>query len=282
MRAFYRKICAVLCICVFLAGGAPFCAADDVMQVESYFSGRESVSGLVDIPGRGMTRYYAQNDELWGKLIYESAGTSSSRPFRDSGCAPSAVAMAVASLIPEGDLPLIAGAARYPYSLCICSVNYKRCICGRSRYILTSQRDFARFLPLVFADYATGNNTGGYLSRSNQVGTATGFIQGIAACYGLTYHFTLDYDEMLSALVDQNQAVIALAGRGGVFTQTGHYVFIASADEKNLYILDPLCRSDYHTKNSKKLLLLQPGLVGIRHEDHGIAQFNNYCIFKKE
>lgn len=280
MRAPYRKIGAVLCICIFLAGCAPFCIADDLMQVEAYFAGQESVSGLIDVPGKGLVRYYAQNDRLWSGLIYENSGSKASRPFRDSGCCPSSLAMAVAALVPEKDIPLIADEAKTPYSLCTCSLNSKRCICGRSRYILTSQRDYVRFLPLVFGDYATGNNKSGYLSRANNVGTSTGFIQGIAKCYGLTYHFTSDYDEMLEALQTDRKAVIALAGKGGVFTQTGHYVYLAGADEENLYILDPLCRTDYHTKKSKNLTILQPGLVSIAHKDRSIAQFSNFCIFE--
>lgn len=280
MRAPVRKIAAVLCMLAFLVGGAFFCRADDYLLTEAYFAQPESVSGIVHVPGKGEMRYYAQNDALWGSLIYETGASVSSRPFRDSGCCPTALAMAVVNLLPEEKIPFIGQEAKTPFAICSCSVNKQRCLGGHVRYLITSQRDYIRFLPLIFGDYAAGNNRSGYLSRNNRVGTATGFIQGIADCYGLAYHFTADYQEMLEALRSGDKTVIALAGRGGAFTNTGHYVYLASADEEKLYILDPLCREVYNTKKGDKLTILQPGLISLLHRDRDAAQFSNFCIFE--
>lgn len=280
MRAFCRKTMLILMvICVFLAGGAPFSCADTLLSTEAFFAGRESVSGLVEVPGRGQMRYYAQNDALWGGLIYENPDVKSSRPFRDSGCGPTAIAMAVVQLVPPERLSSISRLAKRSYSLCACSVNKGHCSQAHARYILTSQQDFVRFLPLVLGDYATGNNTLGQVTRNANVGTSNALGQNIAQAYNLHYRITKSYEEAVTAL-QSGSAVVALASRGSVFTNTGHYVLLAWVDADYLYVLDPLCREEYKTNNSRKLNILQPGLVSLANEDvSGAAKFSSFMIF---
>lgn len=280
MRAFFNRLTLLIACCVFLFGNAHVSFADNLTLMEAYFSGEEGYSGMVEVPGKGKMRYYAQNDPLWGALAYEKADTDSRRPFRDSGCSPSAAAMAVAALVPETELSRISDYAKRPYSLCTCSLNKERCNKRHSRYLLTSDRDFARFLPLVFGDFATGNNTFGVYSRAVSAGTGTGYLQPIAGLYGLSLTFTPDYDEALAAM-DRGAAVAALAGRGGVFTDTGHYVFLAHYDAERLYVLDPLLREVYKTNASSRLEILQPGLVALTHKNVSYARFSNFLIFER-
>lgn len=280
MRDFLKRITLLLACCVFMFGNAHVSFADNLTLMEAFFTRQEGYSGWVSVPGKGEMRYYAQNDPLWGALVYEKSDTDSRRPFRDSGCCPSAAAMAVAALIPEADLSDISNYARRPYSLCSCSVNKDRCNRRHSRYILSSDRDFSRFLPLVFGDFAAGNNTYGVYSRAVSAGTGTGFLYPIAEIYGLKLTFTARYSDALEAM-DRGAAVAALAGKGGAFTDTGHYVFLANYDEDRLYVLDPLLREVYKTNYSSKLEIIQPGLVSILHDQVSFARFNNFLIFEK-
>ncbi|MBQ9262616.1 MAG: hypothetical protein IJ189_00210 [Clostridia bacterium] len=278
MRNFLRLFTLMLCVLVLTLGYAHVSFADGMTDMEAFFSKPEGSSGLIDVPGKGSMRYYAQNDSLWGSITYEREDTNTRRPFRDSGCSPTALAMAVASLVPEEKLSLISVQARREYSLCSCSVNKARCNHSHTRYVLTSQRDYVRFLPLVFGDYATGNNASGNSSRGIAAGTGTGYIKDLIKIYGLTMEFANDYASARKA-IRAGKAVVGLAGRGGAFTNQGHYIFLANADDEQVYILDPLCRTTYAGYNQgNKVNLIQPGLVSLKHEDIGAAKFSNFII----
>ncbi|MBR2055140.1 MAG: hypothetical protein IJ968_09685 [Clostridia bacterium] len=278
MRISLKRTCCML-LCIVLWGNALFACADQYLDSERYFAGKESVSGYIQVPGVDEPmRYYAQNDTLWGELIYEKKGVEKARPFHDSGCGPSALAIAIKKLVSNDDLPLISSYASSPYSLCECAINKGLCSRHKGRYVITSQRDYERFLPLIMADFACGNNTFGVYSRSAAQGTSVGYIPKVCQVYGLEYSITQSFDEAMAALGNKNQAVIALAGSGGCFTNTGHYVFMAHADEEKLYILDPLCRTVYKTNNAAKLTILQPGLVTLDYKDVWSARFSNYII----
>ena len=283
MRGFVARITGMLlCMCVFLAGSARASFADDMTLTEAFFTQPEQYSGLVEVPGKGVMRYYAQNDPLWGSLTYERAETPSVRPFRDGGCGPTAGAMAVANLIPEEEISSIAAAAKNEYSLCPCSLNKAKCGKRHARYVLTSQRDFVRFLPLVFGDFATGNNIFGVYSRGEAQGTRTGFLYDIAKVYGITITATADYQEAVRAL-QSGDTVVGHASRGGALTNTGHYVLLAHIDEKRLYILDPLCRTDYSAYgDGKKVEIIQPGLIAFTHENVKAANMGMFMIFHRE
>lgn len=237
-----------------------------------------TLSGNRLVPGKGEVAYYAQNDGLWEKMVYETRDSKKSRPFGDGGCAPSAVAMAIRQMVQKENLNAILGYAKSSYSLCLCSVNTAKCRCGQERYFVTSDRDFERFLPLVYADFAAGNNTFRVLSRTEDKGTATGFIHHLAKAYGLFVTIVSDYQTALDAL-QNGQAVVAHSRAGSVFTNTGHYVTLAHADDENLYVLDPLCRENYTTKNASHLTVHEPGLVSLRHEDIRMAGFGSFIIF---
>ncbi len=281
MRDFLSRImAALLCVCVFLGKSAHVSFADDLSLTEAFFAQEEQYSGLVDVPGKGQMRYYAQNDPLWGGLAYERNETPSRRPFRDGGCGPTAGAMAIANLLPEEEIAIIASAAKQEYSLCPCSLNGFKCIKHHARYVLTTPRDFVRFLPLVFGDFATGNNQAGVYSRGESQGTGTGFLYEIARIYGVTLTATGDYAAALEALRN-GATVVGHAARGGAFTNTGHYLLLAHVDSEKLYILDPLCRTEYNTNQGKKLEIIQPGLVALRLEDVSAANMGMYFIFQK-
>ena len=281
MRGFLnRGMALLLCMCVFLGETAHASFADDLTLTEAFFTRPEEYSGIIEVPGKGPMRYYAQNDPLWGALAYERAETPSRRPFRDGGCGPTAGAMAIANLIPEEQLSVIAASARGEYSLCPCSLNKEKCNKKHARYTLTTQRDYVRFLPLVFGDFATGNNTFGVSSRGEAQGTGTGFLYDIAKGYGISITATRDFNTAAQAL-KAGDTVVGHASRGGAFTNTGHYLLIAHIDDERVYILDSLCRTEYKTNQGKKIEIIQPGLVALRHEDYSAANIGMYFIFHK-
>ena len=283
MRGFFIRLTGMLlCMCVFLAGSAHASFADDMTLTEAFFTQPEQYSGMVEVPGKGLMRYYAQNDPLWSALTYERGASSSSRPFGDGGCGPTAGAMAVANLIPEEEFSRIAASARYEYSLCPCSLNKAKCAKRHARYVLTSQRDFVRFLPLIFGDFATGNNQEGVYSRGEAQGTGTGFLHDIAKIYGITITSTEDYDEAIRAL-QNGDTVLGHASRGGALTNTGHYVLLAHIDSERLYILDPLCRTDYTGYlYGKKVEIIQPGLIAFTHENVRFSYLGMFMIFHRD
>ena len=189
MRVFLKGL-SLLCMCAVLMGSAHLSFADEYLQVEARFTEREGYSGIKQVPGMGEMRYYAQNDPLWSLLCYEKNNVPKRRPFRDSGCNPTALAMAIAYLVPEDEIPAISSIAKQSFSLCACSLNKVRCIQGHIRYEITSQRDYIRFLPLLLGDYATGNNIYNRYSRGEGAGTGTAYFKEIAALYGLRFRLT--------------------------------------------------------------------------------------------
>ena len=149
------------------------------------------------------------------------------------------------------------------------------------RYYLTSQRDFLRFLPLVMGDFATGNNSFGVYSRGEAAGTATNYFRYAAEAYGLEFSATAKLSEALDAL-GNGYAVITLASKGGAFTNTGHYVFLAHSDEEKIYVLDPLCREEYKTNYAGKLEIIEPGLVALAMKNVSAARFGTFYILKNK
>lgn len=282
MRNTIKRWSLLLCVCVLLMGSVPVSLADGLTQTEAYFSQPEEYSGMVEVPGRGLMRYYAQNDPLWASLIYERYDSTLWRPFRDSGCCPTAAAMAVALLVPEERLSEVAAHAKQEYSLCPCSLNKAKCYNHHERYVLTTERDFVRFLPLVFGDFALGNNIYNACSRAEFIaGTSPAYLYCVAPIYGLKLTMVSSYTEALNAL-EAGYGVVATAGGGGAFTNTGHYVFLAHADAERVYIMDPLARSEYKTNNGKKIEIIQPGLVSMTHDNVRYASFTSFLIFSPE
>ena len=278
----FKRTFLLFCALVLLLGSAHAAQADSMTDMEAYFSQDEGYSGLVEVPGSGLVRYYDQNDPLWGDLIYEKEGASTKLPFRDSGCSPSALAMAVAWLMPGEELSRIADFAKREYSLCSCSLSKARCTHSHTRYVLTTQRDYERFLPLVFGDFAAGNNTTGVVSRTTSPGTASAYLQHIADVYGLTLRFEKAYAKIRDLVGRKDTAVVALAGSHGAFTTVGHYMFLAGKDEKYMYILDPLYRKGYNKfPNGYKLTVVQPGLVAMPHNYAYIGDFGSFIVLEK-
>lgn len=277
IKAFTRMIA---CLSAVMLLSCASVRADRMLETERFFMREPEYSRIIDVPGRGDTYFYAQNDPLWGGLIYEQAHAIQKRPFRDSGCNPTAAAMALRIVLDDKEIVRITDAAKRPYALCTCSINSAACIWKHDRYPLNAPKDIVKFLPLILGDFATGNNTMATQSRNNAVGTGTGYLHKVAEVYGLNITFTTNFQQAHEAVL-AGKGVMTHVGSGGAFTGTGHYVLFAWAEGDTVYFLDPLLRKQYTNDKRKKLVILEPGLVSIQTSDLSYAAASNYIIFSR-
>ena len=226
-------------------------------------------SGWQNVPGRGEMMVYAQNDQLWTNMRYETRATGKKRVFGDGGCGPTSVAMAVANLVPKERLADIYGYAKSSlgYTFCECSVNQYFCNKLHAQYQIQTPDEYLRYFPLVMANFATGNNLWGLESRGKSPGTNLGFLKKIAYLYKLELSTTYDNDLALEA-VQNGALVIASLGRENPLTGGGHYVVLASVDNGYLYLLDPYRQAGYE-KNDRQHVVetVAPGVARIKLEN---------------
>ncbi len=239
----------------------------------------ESYSRIITIPGAGDFAYYAQNDPLWNDSLYESHGSDQWRIMHGSGCGPTAAAMAVRHQLKEEQLPNLLPFARSKelgFYLCPCSVNCYRCRGGHERIRPQTPEEFAKYLPVIFASYAAGNNLRGASFR--QTGTSIVFFEELAKDYGLNYQAYHTLDDALDA-VRQGSTVITSVLEG-IFTSGSHYLVIASVDDEWVYLMDPLMRDTYPHDKSGLLDIVEPGLVRVRLEEISRAHLYSYYGFR--
>ncbi len=250
---------------------------------------------LVYMPnGSGPFQYYAQNDPVWQKAVYESPNSDTQRPFGDGGCNPTSLAMVVASLVPTERLNLLgmSAAEGRTFQLCSCSVNKFYCHVHRkdaehTQVTLTSGEDFRAVLPLAIADFATGNNhqyetyrVRGKRSGGNG-GTSQNLFAPIAAAYGLSFQSTREIDQVLATLDRGGMAIALCSGNSQIFSgSNGHYIVICSYDAEYLYIMDPYVRDVY--KKDKKGIIenIDVGVKKVKRSNIARTGFGNYALFE--
>lgn len=236
-------------------------------------------SRTVDVPGVGPRAYYAQNDPKWDTIQYVDSPRLS---MGQAGCAPTALAIALAGQLGEEELPSLAAAARDPqkgFRLCACSVKAKWHRGDHEVICPQTGAEYAEWLPVVVAGYAAGNNEGGE-RFSREHGTSVVLIESFAKACGLEYRSTNDWDEVKRAL-SEGYSVVTTVGRG-VFTGSSHYLCLASVTDGYVYVLDPLMRESYKEDRSGVLEVVEPGLVRAKEEERlklGLSGF--YMIRKK-
>lgn len=234
--------------------------------------GTSTKTAQVDVFGE--KRVYAQNDELWGMMRYESAMTSKFRRFNGGGCGPTAAAMVIANLVDTEELPKIReySANGLGALFCSCSVNRVYCNHLHPPYQLETPEEYLRYLPVILADFAAANNVWGVNSRPvTSTGSNMRFFEPLCEVYGLSFEYIPDmYDAIAHMQARGNQGLLlCVALRGGLFTNTSHYVVIAGVDDEHFYVLDPLFRTDYskqyHASSVEEILT--PGVVKIKREN---------------
>ncbi len=230
----------------------------------------EGVSKKVYIPGRGVMRYYAQNDPIWTRMRYEAINSNKSRHFGQGGCAPTAVAMALANVATDQQLEMLTAFTRKEngFTFCPCSVNQFYCSGRHLRYKIETAQEMRRYLPVAVASFASGNNLWNHKSRGRGYGTGPHFIQMIADICQLKFSAARSLNDALDTLAAGGIAVVTTTGRDSPFTGGDHYLVLAHADEEYLYFLDSFLKGDYSRTDRRGLLtVLEPGVVRANRAD---------------
>lgn len=244
--------------------------------------------------GSGPFQYYAQNDPIWSRTIYEALDSDSLRVFGDGGCNPTSLAMVVASLVPTERLNLLgmSAAGGRTFTLCSCSVNKYNCHQHRKDAnhqisTLVSGEDFRAVLPLAIADFATGNNPISQIYRvpgkrsGGNGGTSQNLFAPIAEVFGLSHRLTRDIDQMLATLDRGGMAIALCSGNTQIFSgSNGHYVVICSYDEEYLYVMDPYVRDTYKKDRRKIIEPVDTGIKKVKRDSVKHTGFGNYALFE--
>ncbi len=268
-----KRYFVFLALCLLLLFGCTGFAQED-----------SEYSRVVDVPGRGPMQYYAQNDPQWARSLYEPVYSKNYRIFKDSGCGPTSVAMAIACQVPSERLPELIAFARKPeegFPFCSCSVNGYRCDRTHELTYPTAGEDFLSHLPVIFASYATGNNTRRAKYRTEDTATSILLFPSLAESYGLQYLAVREWEDARAA-IEAGASVITTVSRG-IFTPVSHYLFLASVDEEWIYILDPYMRENYDELDTKHILeVVEPGLVRAKLSDFDRLGFSGYYVLSAQ
>ena len=243
---------------------------------------------VMDVPTRGPMIYYAQTNPIWERLRYEAAGSKTFRRFGDAGCCPTSAAIAFANLLTTEELAAIrpyASKRVVGFGITTASMNPRNAATRDGVYWFDHAEDYFNYLPLVFGQYAAGNNRAGYSWRAkpreanvSAGGTGSGFVPELAKCYGITCTKVPGKDNMdFLDMVRCGATAVALANtRWQPFaTGLGHYVTIVAADDDSIYIMDPQDKTDYSASDRWNTLeVLESGLVRVKLENFHDCQIS--------
>lgn len=252
--------------------------------VKRELDSRETTSGLKEVGPLGQLMVYAQDDPLWSKMRYESSSSQYFRRFGGGGCGPTAVAMALANLLPMDELPKLGSAAASDLGVLFCSCSVNRNFCNHMHvpYQLSTPQEYLRYLPVAVANFAAGNNRWGVVARrGNAYGTSMKFLEPLCSVFGIEATSTRLIDEVIEAVLRApgRCMAIACATLGSPFTSTSHYVVIAGADETYFYVLDPLPRESYGSLDRYGIVeVLSPGVARIRIENASLCLLSPLVI----
>ena len=97
------------------------------------------------------------------------------------------------------------------FTFCRCSVNRYYCDRTHAQYKLTTAWEFKHYLPVVLANFATGNNSWNEKSRTENRGTGTAFMLRAAEAYGL--EFTVSKSSEEAKIGGITPEVLSFSGR---------------------------------------------------------------------
>ncbi len=258
-------------------------AARTVQLNKREMDSRQTMNGYVYCEA-GTWMVYGQNDPIWDRLIFEVPYSSRHRNFGDGGCGPTAVAMAIANLVPKEELGKIAEYATDPegYTFCSCCIGTAHCNEGHVPYQMKTPDEYLRYFPLAVADFAMGNNVFGVQGRRDSYGTNMTYLESLCSVYGITMTSVRSRDDAIAMLQKGNATAIACT-TSGPFTSRSHFITLAGADEEYLYILDPLRREDYTELDRYEALeLITPGLVRVKLENAHLCRLSSIAVMTRE
>lgn len=243
-------------------------------------------NSMVDAGPAGQLMYYAQNDPLYALMRYESAIRNDvHRDFGGGGCGPTAMAIIVANLVPQDQLPLLGQYALNELGnlFCTCTVNRVYCDHSHVPYRLQTPEEYLRYLPVAMGDFAAGNNRWEYVARRvNSQGTNVRFVDYVCETYGLSMTPVSGLETALEMMKTKTGEgfILTSALRGSPFTNSSHFVVITGVDDEYFYVLDPLRRTEeeYAKTDSRGILeLLSPGVARIRLDHFARSDLSPVC-----
>lgn len=241
---------------------------DDILRqtaepMREFFASRETVSGYINVPGRGEMYYYAQNDPRWAEMRYNLYNKlRRGHTLAGAGCAPTAFAMLLRAVVPFERLSDLFEVSYKGggYTFCICSSQPTLCSGAHTQFTAETAEDLADYLPIVIASYQGGNNQS---RRSGNV-----ILKPLLTSLDIPFTYTTDRSIALEALKDGAVIFSNTGTAASPFTSSGHYVVLASYDDGFIYVLDPYYRDSYDKSDKKHVLeLIQPGLVRAHEAD---------------
>lgn len=244
---------------------------------------RDTQNLTISIPGLENIVLYAQNDPLWGDLLFEGQHSTKKRPFRDGGCGPTSIAMAIANLVPKDEIIRIKEFAKSPlgYSFCSCSVNEYHCNQQHLKYKMESEDEFYRYFPIAVANFATANNVWGIHGRTENFGTSLLYMNRILNLYGIQSEKVSSHKELIEAIKQKNALAIANVTTKP-FTNRGHFLILIHTDDSYLYVLDPFRRESYSDLDKAGILeIISPGFVRVKLENIDKCGFKSIFLLTR-
>ena len=250
----------------------------------------ETLNGPAQVGPLGTMMVYAQNDPIWDRMRYESSRNSTYRVFGGGGCGPTAAAIAIANLVPKERLPELASFTKDGLGALMCSCSVNRVYCNRIHvpYRIQTADEYLRYLPVVMADLAAGNNIWKTLwRRTGSTGSNVGFLEYICDLFDLeriSVKNLTDGLEMLKGKAGKG-LLVCTALRKSPFTNSSHFLVVAGVDDTYFYVLDPLRRDDYSSTDKRGLVdeILAPGVVRIELSRYGASDLTPvYYIERKD
>lgn len=244
-------------------------------DVRTELEARTDSSRLISLPGNTQVRFYPQTNRRYAGMKYEYRESRTRRTFGEGGCAPCAAASSLSLLVSPEELLVLNHhtADGQPFSICPHAVNAWSCD-SCTRLQLVTPEDVSSYLPLMLGSYACGNND---LNRrwrraSGQIGGSGGtnaqFLQEICLLLGLQYQLLEDYpDDVWLSQLDGSTAAVCLSV-SSPFTGGNHYVAAVAADERYVYLLDPMDKYAYSKEHDdmRMLHVIEHGLVRVRRD----------------
>ncbi len=246
---------------------------------------RQTLNGRVTVEGVGSWMVYAQDDPLWDRLIFEASNSPKRRVFGDGGCGPTAVAIALASVLEPEELVRIGDlAATDGYRFCSCSTTENFCNGLHLSYQLSTPEQYLRYFPIAVANFSTGNNTLGVKGRSSNYGTNMSYLEPLCRALNVSCVRTNSMRKALEFLSigGDRMVVTCTAGADSPFTDTSHFLVMAGVDEEYLYLIDPMRRDDYSRWDTREVLeIVAPGVVRVKLKNVGACNLGPYFQIKR-
>ncbi len=227
--------------------------------------------------------YYAQNDSIWNRMIFESQGSGKYRPFGDGACAPTSLSIVLANLVKGNTLTKLLKAGKSDFRFCTCSVNPLYHKGTHEMYTVESEEQLRRYLPIIVGNYATGNNLSGTKFRGSGYGVKSALFASLAGVFSLEYKITQDVSVLEYAIANGGMAISL--SKASPLTSSSHYLVIADISGEYVYLLDPYLRADKDYSLSSSMFFEQysPGLLKIKQSQmQSVYHLLTYYVFLPE